>query len=212
MNLAAQQRYIYRRTKTNADAWGTSGVDMIEALNNANEHELSLIRGRSDNFYPTAWTTSDLSTGTAVPVFDSLFHELNPLRVVYQYALDNTPKKAAALLQELQIKETAMLRFYGTRTYKIFTVTIASPGVFTRKAHGLRSGDRVLLSTTGALPTGLSVATWYYVISSGLGEDTFQLSATKDGAAINTSVSQSGTHYFATDTQGRMRPSRESNK
>jgi hypothetical protein len=41
------------------------------------------------------------------------------------------------------------------------TVTIASPGVFTVNNHGLNVGDPVIFSTTGALPTGLSVNTIY---------------------------------------------------
>lgn len=212
MNLAAIQRRIYKRTKTTVAAWGTTGVDMVDSLNNVNERVLSIVRGRSDNFFPTAWTTTDLTAGTAVPVIDALFHELYVLWPVYQYKADNKPAEANAILQEILLKEAELKRFYGTRLYKITTVTIASPGIFTRKAHGLRSGDRIILSTTGALPTGLAVATWYYVISAGLGDDTFELSATKDGTVINTSGSQSGTHYFASDAQGRMRPSRESNK
>lgn len=212
MNLAAFARHIYRRTKTNSSSWGTSSADMIDALNNANEHCLGLIRGRSDNFYPTAWDGTAFAAGTATPVFDSLFHELIPLWIEFQYASDNELPNASALWGEIELKEAEMLRFYGSRNYKIFTVTLASPGVFNRKNHGLKCGDRVILSTTGALPTGLAVATWYYVISTGLDCDNFELSATKGGTAINTSVSQSGTHYFASDTPNRMRTSRDSNK
>jgi microcystin-dependent protein len=74
------------------------------------------------------------------------------------------------------------------------TVTIASPGVFTHTSHGLLAGDTVYLETTGTLPTGLSADTPYYVISSGLTANNFELSATRGGSAINTSGSQSGTH------------------
>jgi microcystin-dependent protein len=74
------------------------------------------------------------------------------------------------------------------------TVTIASPAVFTLANHGLIAGDIVYLETTGALPTGLSQDTPYYVISAGLTSNTFELSATRAGSAINTSGSQSGTH------------------
>jgi hypothetical protein len=72
------------------------------------------------------------------------------------------------------------------------TVTIASPGVWTAAAHGLPNGASVLLSTTGALPTGLAVGTTYYVVSTAT--NTFQLSATSGGSAINTSGSQAGVH------------------
>ena len=75
-----------------------------------------------------------------------------------------------------------------------FTVTLASPGVFTSNGHGLVNGDIVLLTTTGALPTGLVAGTKYYVIASTT--NTFEVSTTYGGSAVNTSVSQSGTHTF----------------
>jgi len=76
-----------------------------------------------------------------------------------------------------------------------FTVTIASPAVATKTAHGLENGMAVTFSTTGALPTGLTAGTIYYVINKT--DDTFNVSATSGGAAINTSGSQSGTHTLA---------------
>ena len=75
-----------------------------------------------------------------------------------------------------------------------FTVTIASPALFTLTSHGLNVGDTVTITTNGSLPTGLSTNTIYYVISSGLSLDEFRLSTTDGGAAINTSGSQSGDH------------------
>jgi hypothetical protein len=98
------------------------------------------------------------------------------------------------------------------------TVTIATPGVFAFTNHGLVAGDSVFLETTGALPTGLTADTTYYVIATGLTANNFELSATPGGAAINTSGSQSGTHtlFFSPygvanastlnlpDTRGRM--------
>src|SRR3990167_3250813 len=94
-------------------------------------------------------------------------------------------------------------RYDGTKIIavayaEVFTVTIATPAVFTSTAHGLAAGDRVKLRTTGALPTGLSVDTVYFVISAGLTADAFQLSTTDGGAAINTSGTQSGTHRWYT--------------
>lgn len=74
------------------------------------------------------------------------------------------------------------------------TVTIASPAVFSKTAHGFEIGDVIYLTTTGALPTGLAINTPYYIISAGFTADAFQVSATKGGSAINTSGSQSGVH------------------
>ena len=73
------------------------------------------------------------------------------------------------------------------------TISIASPCVITWAAHNLWPGSPILLNTTGALPTGLSTLTLYYVIAAGFGTGSFEIAATPGGAAINTSGSQSGT-------------------
>lgn len=73
------------------------------------------------------------------------------------------------------------------------TITIASPGVITTSAtHGYQVNDPVAFDTTGALPTGLSTGTTYYVKTIPT-TSSFTVSATAGGAAINTSGSQSGT-------------------
>lgn len=73
------------------------------------------------------------------------------------------------------------------------SISNGSPGVLTRTAHGYAVNDPVVLSTSGALPTGLVVGTVYYVQSVPTA-DTFTVSATVGGAAINTSSAGSGTH------------------
>jgi hypothetical protein len=72
------------------------------------------------------------------------------------------------------------------------TMTIASPCVVTWTAHGLAANTPISFTTTGALPTGLVAGTVYYVLAPVT--NTFNVSATAGGAAINTSGSQSGTH------------------
>lgn len=78
------------------------------------------------------------------------------------------------------------------------TVTIASPGVFTLTAHGFNIGTALYFSTTGALPTGLTAGTTYYVIAAGLTASAFQVSTQIGGGAVNTSGTQSGTHKVLT--------------
>jgi len=81
-----------------------------------------------------------------------------------------------------------------------FTVSIASPAVV---SHGtdnssIREGAKVVLSTTGALPTGLTAGGTYYCIN--VGQFTCNLAAAPvaaGGTAINTSGAQSGTHTAA---------------
>lgn len=72
------------------------------------------------------------------------------------------------------------------------TITIASPGVVSWTGHGLAADTAIILNTTGALPTGLTVGTIYYVRNPAA--NSFELSATVGGASINTTGSQSGTH------------------
>jgi hypothetical protein len=74
-----------------------------------------------------------------------------------------------------------------------FTVTIADPGVLTLSSHGFTAGDPFVPFTTDTLPTGLTAGTKYYV-KEVLTADTFTVSATVGGDAIETTGSQSGTH------------------
>lgn len=77
-----------------------------------------------------------------------------------------------------------------------FTVTVATPAVVTLASHGLVTGDQVYLTTTGALPTGLSANTLYYVVY--VDANTFNLATSRAnavaGTKIATSGTQSGTH------------------
>jgi hypothetical protein len=86
------------------------------------------------------------------------------------------------------------------------SMTIASPCVVTWTSNTLANDDAICFTTTGALPTGLTATTVYYVLNHG-GGNTFNLAATPGGAAINTSGSQSGSHtantpIVTTDTTG----------
>lgn len=91
-------------------------------------------------------------------------------------------------------KGISRLSYSPTVTIGTATMTIASPCVVSFTAHGLTLNDSVQFTTTGALPTWLNVSTNYFVISTGLTADAFQVSASLGWAAINTSGSQSGTH------------------
>ena len=75
----------------------------------------------------------------------------------------------------------------------VVTMTSANPGVVTWTGHTLQNGDIVEFSTTGALPTAIAAGTEYYVVN--VDTNTFQISATSGGTAINTTAgAQSGTH------------------
>ena len=74
------------------------------------------------------------------------------------------------------------------------TIDIATPAVIHWTGHNLHVGSPVQFSTSGALPTGITAGTVYYVITAGFGADAFEISTTPGGAAVNTSGTQSGTH------------------
>ena len=76
----------------------------------------------------------------------------------------------------------------------VFTVTIASPAVLSTSIS-LSNGMELILTTTGALPTGLNVGQIYYVVNASGG--TCNLALTSGGVAINTTGSQSGVHKIS---------------
>lgn len=88
------------------------------------------------------------------------------------------------------------LFYIGPATTAAFTVNISTPATITSAAHGLSIGDTITLTTTGALPTGLSTATTYYVITAGFTANSFQVALTSEGTPINTTGIQSGVHTF----------------
>lgn len=88
----------------------------------------------------------------------------------------------------------ALLNIGIPTTVGTVTMTIASPAVFSYTSHGLVDGDIVRFTTSGALPTGITAGTDYYVISAGLTSNAFEVSTSNGGSAVNTSGSQSGTH------------------
>jgi hypothetical protein len=76
------------------------------------------------------------------------------------------------------------------------TISIAAPGVITLPAgFSFPDGTLIQFESTGALPTGLSVGTTYFVRDSA--GTNFSVAATISGAAITTSGSQSGLQYIS---------------
>lgn len=101
------------------------------------------------------------------------------------------------------IGEYIELRCQGSTTTSTVTITIASPAVITWTAHGF-SGTAprfdlcpVVFTTSGALPTGITAATPYYIIPSTITANTFEVATSVinaiAGTPVNTSGTQSGT-------------------
>ena len=72
------------------------------------------------------------------------------------------------------------------------TISIAPVAVVTWAAHGQGAGTPISFTTTGALPSGITASTLYYVKN--VTTNTFTLAATSGGVEIGTSGSQSGVH------------------
>jgi hypothetical protein len=75
----------------------------------------------------------------------------------------------------------------------VCTISNASPAVIT-VSNTFVANEPVVFSTTGALPTGLTAGTVYYVSATSLSGSSFKVSATAGGTLINTSSAGSGTH------------------
>lgn len=123
---------------------------------------------------------------------------MNPLRNLDPVTITD------AMLSSCSIAETDYAAWSSGTTYasggrailtsptSTVTLTIASPCVVTWAANGLPDDTPVVLTTSGALPTGLTAGVEYFVVNRASG--TFQLSDEIGGDAIDTSGSQSGVH------------------
>lgn len=80
----------------------------------------------------------------------------------------------------------------------VVTITVASPAVLT-VAVPLFDGTPIMLETSGALPTGLTTGTTYYVRNGVItgGTTVFNVSTTATGSLITTSGAGSGTQYIS---------------
>lgn len=77
------------------------------------------------------------------------------------------------------------------------TISVATPGVFTKVAHGFVANQELDLSTSAAdLPSGLTAGPVF--VKTVLSADTFTVSATAGGSAIATSDAGTGVHTVTT--------------
>lgn len=61
------------------------------------------------------FTSADVIAGTKSPGFNNLFHDLIPLWVAYNYAVENAQPTANGFLAGIQMKEKQIVDFYGLR-------------------------------------------------------------------------------------------------
>lgn len=152
------------------------------------------------DFVPVGFPTIPFATGTNQKAVyflqDSATIGVNhTLTVGAGLVLDQVGKKAYAFNGTSATYQARVFDYSGTPDVPGQTCTIsgpATPGVVTAASHGFNNNDQVTFSTTGALPTGLTAGTVYFVRNAAA--STFEVSATTGGASINTTVAGSGTH------------------
>jgi hypothetical protein len=108
------------------------------------------------------------------------------------------------------ISTTAHRTYESTASKSAPVMITIGTGVITWPSHGLLANTPITFSTTGALPTGLTIGTTYYVLADTA--NTFKVSATSGGSAVGLNGTQSGAHTAlvsvnlghdpATDTAG----------
>ncbi len=64
---------------------------------------------------PIEFTSADITAGTRLPGFNSVYHELIPLWVAYDYWMINDPSQVPGIFRKIQIVESTMKLDYGLR-------------------------------------------------------------------------------------------------
>jgi microcystin-dependent protein len=74
------------------------------------------------------------------------------------------------------------------------TITIGSPTIVNCPGHIFYPGQKIIFTTTGSLPTGMTANTPYYITTAGFTPNSFEFTSIMFGPPINTSGIQSGSH------------------
>lgn len=144
-----------------------------------------------------AWTSTSVSPTKAQWVKGGVSVQTPQLTSIETSIINNDKlkwKTYAAYTHPAGNYDSGTVRVTNETRNATCTMTIATPAVVTETAHGYSAGDKILFRTTGALPTGVTAETVYFVSATDLTADTFKFSATDGGAVIDTSGTQSGTH------------------
>lgn len=192
----------------------TAATGAIEELTLSEALDLVGSAAQGDILYRGASTWARLGAGTSGHFLKTLGPGANPawaaasggaaLRgALVTKSVDQTTANYTSTTQITWDTETYDTESIHTVSSTV-TMTIASPGVITWTGHNFVASEPIVFTTTGALPTGITAGTTYYVVSPAA--NTFQVSATVGGSTINTTGSQSGTHT-ATNTSRLTVPS-----
>ena len=177
-----------------------SGQDLTY-LNLNQRHNQANLQAYCSGFLDIAVAGSlltDFRLGVSVPggtTQNINFNELEQVNVVRSDCrqLNNLFRTSRSLRSVINLETS-------TASSQSMSVTFTDTGdLVTSAGHGLRNGDSVIF-TNVTTTTGITAFTLYYVIS--VTTDTFQVSTTYGGAAINLVTNGTGTALRGTTMQG----------
>lgn len=211
VTLAGSAGTITRRGLSRTDAWTEVSGNKIEhnrgasvKITNVSAVNIQRLLAGTDTFNAVDWSGINSISGLATPSSTETTKAAN-------VGMVNDAIAAGGVDSSTVAKGIGKSSYAHNKSLGTATITIASPAVITLASHGLIAGDSVLFTTSGSLPTGITASTNYYVISSGLTANDFQVSTTSGGTAVDTSGSQSGTHtlyrmtpFFVSDVDPRV--------
>lgn len=209
---SSPKRQDFRLSLTSATPITTTDVTNASTIYAVpyNGNTISLYDGANWVSYDSAEFNLSLGTLTNAKLYDVFCYANSGVPTLEFLVWTNSTTRATALTYQngVFVKTGATTRRYLGTFYNpgnqssTVTMTIASPCVVTYTAHGLSANAPVVFTNSGgALPTGITAGTTYYVASLGtMAANTFNISATPGGALINTSGSQSGTHTCTVGT------------
>lgn len=122
-----------------------------------------------------------IATGNTYPTQGISLTDLLGFGLVYTINGINKPSYSKVL-----VCTVPLYRFDANATTDIID--------YVRGSFYVRDNDVIALTTSGSLPAGLDAITQYYVINATI--NTFKVSLTQGGAAINITSVGSGNHYF----------------
>lgn len=177
------------QTSTN---WASSNVGLGYAPENSGNKQNSFSAPGNSTDFPTTQAVVDYAE-TYVPAY--VASNGAPVGSFLDHGGKTAPTGYVTCNRQI-LSRTTYSALFAVRCAVLGTptLTIATPCVVTLTSHGLVAGEGFFFQTTGALPTGVSVETQYFVLASGLTANDFQFATTPGGAAINTTGSQSGVH------------------
>lgn len=170
----------------------TASIDLAD-INDTGAKGRYIVKAYSQAGASPATTDPSVSDGLSITV---QFGSLGEREIVAQGEISVKSTAGDACQVSAWLEHGGSKIAVGSNGGTVFTA--ATTDTITSIAHGLSNGDVLLLTTSGTLPAGLSTVTPYYVINAAA--NTFQLSATEGGAAVDITDTGTGVHKWHNPT------------